>query len=271
MFGRRRLRGSSVLRDVQAQNSDQPNIYDQPDVTTVPGDTGSPNVLPGSLYGGHYAEVRNVIEIPFDDSLDSSFPLECFFQMPVGTTKVNSAKVWIQQKPFRMYSNAASSTGSGGQHTHAVVTGNDSTGSSAHTTDNQGIHTHLDGDGVTTTGSSTVHSHNVNSHDHAHGGHFVGISQDSPTHSHTVTTSLTPGIFESGPSGTFAVQVSDDGTLIGYGAAITSGQTSTPAGGLSLTGLTKASGDKRIKITATGLQRVQVLVVLDLLIQVVLP
>lgn len=238
---------------------------------------------------------RIILEIPFDDSLDggASNYLECFFQMPDGVNAIRSAKVWVQQKPFRTYNSAASSasggttvTSSTTSHVHPQVASSKTTGTSsdtAHThsnsgnTGNQGAtHTHVESGGGTTNAETQNHDHayttatGSSSAAHTHTEEGLGAFTDPETivggHTHTTNTAhthtidLTPGIFESGPTGTFSLQVADDGT--NYGASIVTGQTSLTA--QPLTGLTRVKGNKRIKLIATGLQRLQVLIVLDL-------
>lgn len=219
---------------------------------------------------------RIIMELPFDDSLDSSFPLECFFQMPTATRAIKSAKVWVQRKPFREYSSAAASggggtsgdggsstpTSSGSAHGHGIAQGNVLTDAQAnhdHTdpqggnTGVNGAHQHLVTVGSTTTNNdSPAHTHTVTIGNHSHS---VG------THTHT----LTPGIFESGPTGTLSLYVADDG--VNYGSAIVTGASAITA--QDMTGLTDKPGDKRIRLNATGLMRVQVLIVLDLRVSVI--
>ena len=243
---------------------------------------------------------RNIIELSFDDSIDATHSLECYFVMPDRTRAVTAANVWVQTKPFRQY---VASISSETTHTHTmtadiagsssvVPTSATTAGSSAHTTDAQGLHTHLDGDGVTTTGASVTHSHNVNTHTHGIGlgsgvDHTHNYSAVGAALSGTVTTTsgsshthvLTTGIFETAASGTIALFVADDGVTydathpIATGVAVATGVTkqdilATPSGGSATSHLTKATGNKRIKITGTALMRVQVLIVLDLKVSV---
>ncbi len=285
-MGRIRIRGS-LLRDIKAGFS-YGNAAPIGSATATPPEPPSPPAGPGdiragSIGGSHFYQVRNVIQIPFDDSIDSTYFLECFFQMPTNVKKISSAQVWVQRKPFRQYSSATASggttvTSSSATHGHNLSnstgpysTGSDSSGSSAHTTDGQGVHTHLDGDGVTTTGVSVAHSHNVNSHSHGHShtALWPDVTDVSGAHTHTTNTShthtLTPGIFESGPTGNVTLYLADNGST--YGAAL--GGPSTLLTAVDVTSqLTTASGDKRLKVTATGLMRVQVLLMLDLLVAV---
>lgn len=207
------------------------------------------NIRGGAIYGGHYSEVRNVIQIPFDDSIDSTHALECFFQMPTGTVKVTSAKVWVQRKSFRAYETATASESS---HTHTVTIGTHSHGVSQN---NSG--------GTTSTDSG--HSHNYTDIYAATtsdaGGSSTPTSSGGAGHTHGITY----GIYEQAAAGNLALYVADDGSS--YGSAITSGVTSITAQEITPS-LTKSSGDKRIKIEGTGLTRVQVLLMLDLLVQV---
>lgn len=262
---------------------------------------GPGEVRPGAIGGTHFYQVRNIIQIPFDDSLDSTYFLECFFQMPENVKKISKAQVWVQKKPFRMYSSAASSVTSDHAHflaginTPSTAIPNSGTIITADTTHthtptamgNQGtLHTHTtqapDAGGTTTT-ESTNHTHSQSatgggsSHSHGGGGHThsgyyvtgdggeIGITVGG---GHTHTINLTAGIFESGGTGDLTLYVSDDGTAPGYGAAIT-GPTASDITATDITSqLTVAAGDKRLKITASARMRVQVLLLLDLLVGV---
>jgi len=190
------------------------------------------------------------MEIPFDDSLDGSNALECFFQMPVQTRAIKAAKVWVQRKSFRQYSSAASSSASSTTSGQIQNTANASTG-----TNTDAAHLHLDGDGITNTGLTTPGGH----------AHIYIGQHDHNVPAQSVTTTLTPGIFETAAAGTMSLFVADDGVT--YGSAITTGATSM-TGQVLTPSLTKSAGDKRIKITATGLMRVQVLLILDLRVAV---
>ena len=235
---------------------------------------------------------RVVIQIPFDDSIDASNALECFFQMPTQVAAIRSAKVWVQRKSFRTYNSAASATANT-THTHDVTmpynstttTDTDNTGEAAHTHGNSGntgnqsaTHTH---DASSAETQNHLHAYSTataagasHSHPHSHGpsseqfiigtsGSSVVTSSGGTSHAHTIT--LTSGIFETAASGTVSLAVASDG--INYGAAVTSGVNSID--GLEIKEhLRGAAGDRRIKITATGLMRVQVLLVLDLKVAV---
>lgn len=261
---------------------------------------------------------RIIQQIPFDDSVDGTHPLECFFQMPEAVLGIKSAKVWVQRKPFRSYVNASvaasgggvTSSSSGGSvqsssntgigHTHGITSttvstssvfvglGTSAVGSSAHTTDSQGVHNHSDPQGGFTSDNG-AHSHNVNSHTHDHG-HSVsphdhtynqatGTTTGDSIHSHTVDTThshttdtthghgitLTQGINESGPAGTLSLQLANDGA--NYGSTIVTGVNEIT--GQDLTRLLNTTrGDKRLKVSCTGLSRVQVLLYLDLRVSV---
>ena len=261
-----------------------------------------------SARGYNYARVRNTLQIPFDDSIDASNPLECFFQMPTNVNAIRQAKVWVQRKAFREYVSAASSAAGGGT---TVTSTTDAQGASPSTSggdlgialshDTLGGHAHAShahdfnhaatfDDGYATHdhsatvpadagGTSHTHSgHSDHQHDtlgaHAHAthgayahshtighGHSHAHGVTLTDHSHAIT--LTPGIFETAASGTVSLFVANDGTT--YGAAIVSGASSIAAQTL-LPQLTTTTGDKRIKIVATGLMRVQVLLLLDLVL-----
>ena len=198
--------------------------------------------------GYSYARVRNTLQIPFDDSIDGSNPLECFFQMPSNVDAIRQAKVWVQTKSFRAYEQGAAS-GGGSTSSSANVDHQHAFNSSVFTSSTTGagpdghVHGYSDyGAGITSTNStSTSHSHSVGAHTH----------------------SMTYGIFETAASGTLSLFVADNGTS--YGSAITSGASSIS--GIDIRSqLTKSAGDKRLKITGTGLMRVQVLLLLDLVL-----
>jgi len=188
---------------------------------------------------------RIIIMLPWEDSLDSSLAFEPFFVMPDAVRSIRKARVWVERKPYRAYETGASSESS---HTHTVTIGS---------------HSH----GIAYTGQVTS---NVSGHEHAaavansnsnSGGGSSPTSAGGVGHTHT----LTYAISETGPSGNVALFVADDGT--NYGSAITSGVTSVSDQDITAQ-LTKSSGAKRLKITATGLMRVQVLLLLDLSVAV---
>lgn len=226
--------------------------------TPGPGQVDSVDLKNGVILGPHFAHVRNVLQIPFDDSIDATHPLECFFQMPTDTLLIKSAKVWVQRKSFRAYETGSSSGGgqtssSGGSHSHGLTYSN--SGTTLHTIP----HTHPESGGGTTGSGGNEHGHvySVGS----------GTTSGGGDHDHSVSNhvhGITYGIFEQAAAGTLSVYVADDGAA--YGSALTSGATSVT--GLALTGLSITAGDKRIKIEGTGLMRVQVLVMLDLIIKV---
>lgn len=253
-------------------------------------------------------------QIPFDDSIDGTYPLECFFQMPKSTLGIKSARVWVQRKPFRTYNSAgaaaATSSAAGGDGANTSMTGtHPGTGSLAHSAsgdhtgthaghgthtgthaahssvadDSYRTHDHATGvnSGITAAHSHDAHADHVFDHsgwDHANHtlshsasathtlqdhvlAHNHGTHDHFPGSSHSHGVSLTPGIFESGPTGTLSLAVADDGVT--YGAALTSGVNAISDFDL-LPNLTKASGDKRLRISGTGLMRVQVLLTLEL-------
>jgi hypothetical protein len=266
--------GSAMIADLAVTNAKIQNLT----VTNI-------KIADLTLTAGKYLQVRNVIQIPFDDSIDSTHPLECFFQMPTGVVAVKSTKVWVQQKSFRQYSSGASSTSGGGSttststtHGHNVnndgtqySTGSDSTATGG-STDAQLNHDHTYSGG--NTGVNGAHSHLVNSHWHTHShsvffGNVTGLGGShnhsvDTTHNHTIT--MTPGIFETAATGTLSLKVADDGST--YGAAVVSGVTSITAQAITLT---TTAGDRRIKLETTGLNRVQVLVVMDLILELGAP
>lgn len=138
----------SVLREGIAQT----NFVGKPD-SLYPGQVDSSAVASGSLVGDHYAEVRNVVPFSFDDSIDPTHDLDCFFQMPSGALKIYSAKVWVKPAAFRAYETGSSAGGSGSVTSGGGSTTTSSTtdaggatpsssGGSSPTTDAQGSHTH---------------------------------------------------------------------------------------------------------------------------------
>lgn len=332
---RTRIRRGSILSDLtRAGSIGEAPATTKPPVTSGVSGVDTPGLGPGAV--GDLA--RSVVQIPFDDSIDATHPLECFFQMPKGVLRIKSAQLWVQQKSFRAYETGSSSGGStvtsssggsvlssssggsstpttsgggaittsssGGAHSHTLTGGllNSDLGSAsissvAGDTDAQGIHNHSDPQGGFT-GDAGSHSHNVNSHGHTDAGHrhgyFYFTATDNTgahthtvdtththtvtitahthttdtTHTHTVDTShthtMTYGIFEQAAAGTLSLNVADNGTT--YGPTRTPGVTAITAYEMT-PDLTIVPGDKRIRINGTGLCRVQVLVVLDLILQ----
>lgn len=259
----------------------------------MPAEIHSTEIASRALVGDHYAEVRNVLQIPFDDSLDSTGAhyLECFFQMPVDTVKVVSAKVWIQQKPFRAYETSAtsyvgsgtsvagggSSSGTSSSNGNSAIGGASpsNSGGAGTTTDAQGLHNHTETGSVTSSDGS--HSHNVGSHTHTIGhshsdsGHAHSVTISFPSHSHSVDLAhghaINYGIYEAAATGTLGIKFSDDGTLGNYSATLQSAFNNL-SGYELLPYITNTKGDKRLRIDSTGLCRVQVLVMLDLIVAV---
>lgn len=314
----RRLRRASVLGDLQAgarfggqATPWQPAPQDNSGVGGISG----PNLSTGIV-----TEIaRSVMQIPFDDSISSAYPLECFFQMPVGTVRVQSVKVWVKRVPFRRYVSAVSASSSGGGsnqtsssdtgHSHGIqLSGAPTTSSgtgveiylgggsagttvaSGGSTDAQGQHNHSDPQGGVT-GDAGIHSHNVNfahshsvdyshghsvsdpTHTHAYLAAFSGTTDSGgghshtldTTHNHTITTTLTAGIFEEALSGTVSLYASNNGST--FAGPIVSGQ--SVINGVDVTSyFTKTPGDRKIRVDATALMRVQVLVYMDLILEV---
>lgn len=172
---------------------------------------------PAASAGVATAIARSVQQIPFDDSIDGTYPLECFFQMPERVVQINDIKIWVQRKPFRRYvsavsgssnnagsnqtsqggggTTATSTSGGGGggtssenTHSHGLTTAGSSTGGSgtlgtsspAGTTDNQGLHNHSDPQGGFT-GDAGVHGHNVTAHSHTVSDHGHGYTLPNGT------------------------------------------------------------------------------------------
>lgn len=175
---------------------------------------------------------RLVIQLPFDDSLDSTHDLECFFVMPTAVKGIKSARVWVARKDFRAYETAAAS----GAHSHGISASEQ-----------------FDATGTTVVGDHGSHGHTFSD--------TYSTVTDSASHSHGITY----GIYEQAAAGTLSLYVADDGT--NYGSAIIGGVTAINDQSI-LSQLTKKAGAKRIKITSTGLCRVQVTLVLDLNIAV---
>lgn len=282
---RRRSTGS-VLQDLQRGLGLVPRPA--PVQSGVAG-VGSPDLAPTSVLGGHYAETRNVIPFSFDDSIDPTHALDCFFQMPQGVLKIYSAKLWVKPDAFRAYETsstsgggATSSTAAG--HSHSLsyslistdLSGTGNSGSTAPTTDAQGLHNHSDPQGGVT-GDSVTHSHNVLGHTHTGPSHghtyYAGLSTTaSDSHSHTTDTThshgIAYGIFTStAPTGTLSVQVADDGAT--FGASLASAASITALDIKQFLSLTP--GDRQLRISTAGagaLARVKVLLMLDVLLKV---
>lgn len=304
------MRRGSVLGDMQmgarfgAVQATAPTIYQAP-----PSNSGVGEVTSPTLSTGVAEEIaRNVQQIPYSDSISASYPLECFFVMPVGVVRIRSIKVYAQRDEFRRYVQAvsASSAGGGGTVTSggggggtsstvfgysvtttsggSLVGGADpsSTGGAGSTTDAQGVHNHSETGSITSSDGS--HAHNVNSHSHTLGHshplpdhqHAVAVAQHNHTtdvhshgvdtsHNHTITTTLTPGIFEEVLSGTISLFVDNTGLGTAYAGPISSG---SGFDGVDVTGyFTRTPGARRIKIEGTALMRVHVLIVLDLVLE----
>lgn len=168
------------------------------------------------IFANHYAQLRNVLPYNFDDSLDSSFPLECEFYMPPNVDEIKSCWVHIVGRNFRAYSKGAASGGgatssAGGAQTSSSGGGQTSSGGSSHshsvsgqTASSDGAHTHLfvggtvptssSGDGVDVAGLSGT----TDAHVHASGSYAVNGNHShtyfretgttsSITHTHSVT------------------------------------------------------------------------------------
>lgn len=238
----------SVLGDLRAGARFRP----RPVPTSGVGTVQSPQLGPQSVSGEHYAQTRVIVPFSFDDSIDPTHSLDCFFQMPAGVLKLYSARVWVKPAAFRAYETATSSGGG------SVVS-----------SDNGGAtHSH-----IITTASGGAHDHptSVGSAG-SHGFHFAGISNDTSLHGHSVTLpnhthGITYGIFESGAStGTLGLHVANDGVT--FGAQVASAASiSTDIKAY----LTTLAGDRQIRVTTTGagaLARVKVLLILDVLIKV---
>lgn len=277
----RKLNAGSVLSDIQHGGNFTP-VPVAPPLGSIVG----ASVAPGSLGGSHYAETRAVIPYGFDDSIDPTYPLDCFFQMPAGVLKIYSAKLWVKAAPFRSYATAATASGTttssssagsdnptsaGGAHSHAEVNGT----ASATTGNESADHSHIQTDTTPTQGASPAH----HTHSYTYQA-FVGISNDSPAHTHTVaiaghthttdlahTHGITYGIYESGAgTGTISVAVADDGVSFG-GTLVSGANISTDIKlFLSLT-----AGDRQIRVSSSGggtQARVKVLLILDCLLKV---
>src|SRR2546426_7160573 len=194
--------GASVLHDVQtagalptAQATLPAPSSPQPPTTPQPGTIG-----PGAVGGSSYGQIRNVLQIPFDDSVDSTHSLECFFQMPSNVAFINSIKIWVQRKSFRQYVAGNSSDGS---HTHTL------NGSTPNTNDTtlSGTHDHPTSVGGAVGAQPVTHNHVYQA--------IVSMSS-SGSHSH----SLTSGNFDTASTAKFGVDVADDG--VNYTAAVAS-------------------------------------------------
>lgn len=228
----------------------------------------------------HYGQVRNVIQIPFDSSIDGTHPLECFFQMPVNTVRIAKAFVWVSRASFRQYVSASSSSSNAAPHAHPITQFNTpqtttdggtlSTSTDSPTSGNQGtLHTHVTS-GVTSGTESTNHTHFVThfhtmtiNHSHTYNQPFA-TDNDSPAHNHIITTTLTPGIFETASTANFSLDVSDNGTPTYVNVV---GLSAPPLRKIDVTSfLTPASGDKYLRVNANGLGYCRVLLMLDIVV-----
>jgi len=240
------------------------------------GTVSSSSIGPQTIAGSHYSETRNVIPFSFDDSIDPTHPLDCFFQMPAGVLKLYSAKVFVRADKFRAYASATSSgggstTSTGSPHTHLVPVSYDNTSSDGHAHD---AHAH----DANHTGISPApdphssHQHSAGPHSHTYLSPATAVQSETPGHTHSVNTAhshgITYGIFESAASfGTLSVKVADDGVT--FGSAVASG--ATPVDVDIATELSTTKGDRQLRIETAGTSvqcRVKVLLMLDVLLKV---
>ncbi|MGD9276377.1 MAG: phage tail spike protein [Candidatus Pacearchaeota archaeon] len=251
-----------------------------------------------SIYAEHYAQLRNVLPYNFDDSLDSSYPLECEFYMPPNVDEIKSAWVHIVGRNFRAYSKGAASgggqtsssgggqtTSSGSSHSHTVT---------GQTASSGGNHRHYVGTFSTGVGTNS-HYHSIlngvtdvqaySDHTHSVGEHYTGYSDNhihsvtgttsssESSHTHTVsnhthtvsnhTHSLTFGIYESTDPTGVNIYV-DNGS--GYGSSLISDDTPVSIDYNIVGELSTTAGWKKLKITSSRLGRVVVAIILDLTI-----
>lgn len=247
----------SVLGDLRAGARFRPRPTPSSGIGTVQ----SPQLGPQSVSGEHYAQTRIVVPFSFDDSIDPTHPLDCFFQMPAGVLKLYSAKVWVKPAPFRAYETASTSGGSStssasGSHTHGLTKVASTSGTFS------GLHSHTDPQGGATGSTDIVHEHGIlicasNSDagaDHTH---------VAPDHAHGIAY----GIFESAAAtGTLGLHVANDGVT--FGAEVASA--ASIATDIKAY-LTNTAGDRQVRVTTTGAgaqARVKVLLMLDVLVKV---
>lgn len=243
----------SVLSDLRAGARFRP----RPVPTSGVGTVQSPQLGPQSVSGEHYAQTRVVVPFSFDDSIDPTHPLDCFFQMPAGVVKLYSAKVWVKPAAFRAYETSSSSGGTstsagGGAHSHTISLALNYVGSPI----------------PNATSTDSAHSHTLS--DHAHGYQSASGSTAAADHTHAIADhshGIVYGIYESSAStGTLGLYVANDGVT--FGAQVASGASISADVKAYLTTL---AGDRQIRVTTTGagaLARVKVLLVLDVLIKV---
>jgi hypothetical protein len=240
---RRRFSPASVLRDLQRSGSGLTQIRPIAQDSGV-GNVPSPSIPPASISGQHYAETRNVIPFTFDDSIDPTHPLDCFFRMPAGVLKIYSAAVDVRAAAFRAYETGSS--GGGGTPTSQAGV----------------AHNHLEMTIFTPTSTDGGHFHNYNMPS--------SVTNTENGHTHLVDTShghgITYGIFESGAAtGTLTLKV-DDG--LGFGVGVASGASIAADVKASLSVL---AGDRQLRIETAGVgaqARVKVLLMLDVLLKV---
>jgi len=162
-------------------------------------------IAANTITADKYNQLRNVLPYNFDDSLDSSYPLECEFFMPPNTDEIKSAWVHIVGRNFRAYSKGAASgggqtSGAGGGQTTSDGGGQTSSAGSAHkhtvsggTGDAVGNHTHSLSLTNETTGPESVKHH-----------HTAGNQSASHEHTSTLDTGKDTGTTALAPYGGFA-------------------------------------------------------------------
>jgi len=151
----------------------------------------------GSIFANHYNQLRNVWQMNWQDSLDSSYPLECEFFIPKNVDEIKSCWVHIVGRNFRAYSKGAASGGgqtssAGGGQTTSSGGGQTTSSGSSHshsvsgqTAQNSGSHYHWISGFYT--GQENSHTHDIGYYSAYTGytGH-TGIGDDSfESHRHT--------------------------------------------------------------------------------------
>ena len=178
------------------------------------------------IFANHYSQLRNVWQMNWMDSLDSSYPLECEFFIPKNVDEIKSCWVHIEGRNFRAYAKGAASgggstSGSGGGQTSSGGTSH-SHSVSGQTAQNSGTHYHnISG---FSTGQENSHTHSINltyNHDTGYTSH-TGIGDDSfESHKHLYNRRNSTTNSGSAHSHTIASHTSDYDNISGHTHSIT--------------------------------------------------
>lgn len=215
-------KGGSVLGDLN-RGGRFGGIQPTPVIPPQGSESGVGHVVgPSASPGVATAIARSVQQIPFDDSIDGTYPLECFFQMPTRVVEINDIQVWVKRLPFRRYVQTTSlagggsnqtTTGGGGvqtssnadqPHSHPIPASGvgtvwDSLASPGTSSDTpttgaqQQLHTHAGGATEAQNHTHQVtHAHTVNSHQHSHSAFTTEptlTQTENALHKHDLNTS----------------------------------------------------------------------------------